>query len=310
MAFKEKVTLFVMTIVSLGSYLMPLNVYSSSSQKKTVSAPSAQQQSTMSADQVSKPEKVETYKFGLSMALSRSMSLVNQQDGSDSQGLEFQAIPSLVAPIGSFSAVISYARDLKDEESIDNGFADTIVSYGGRSKDVAWSAPYILSIKPTLTTVIPVSKRSRIKDQLQTALSVGLSTTLKPDGVTPNNNLGDWMLKLGVTGGRNFHTYEEDINGRVLNKYSSNQTINLGYNLGDWGLSAEYIHRVRWTYQGNIRESFGLSEELSYSINDHWGVAVGHSNEGPALKANGYESNFSLYDENTSSVYFSVSGSL
>jgi hypothetical protein len=88
--------------------------------------------------------------------------------------------------------------------------------------------------------------------------------------------------------------------------YSSSQTLALSY---EWpvgiSISATLVHRNALTYQSNIRESFEISEELGYEINKTFSVAVGHTNSGNALKANGVDSNIQLMDENSSMVYAS-----
>ncbi len=112
---------------------------------------------------------------------------------------------------------------------------------------------------------------------------------------------------MGLTAGRSFHSYEQDINGAVLNRYSSNQTLAVGYSIGDWSFSVEFLNRLRWTYQGNLKTpSFVASQEIGYSIHDHFNLAVGHTNEASAMKDNGVDSNYNLVDEKTSTVYGTV----
>jgi hypothetical protein len=151
----------------------------------------------------------------------------------------------------------------------------------------------------SFTAVAPVSKPSTKRDQLQTSLSakIKLSTAPKEDGFSGS---------VSVSAGRNFHAYEEDINGSVLNQYSSNQTLSLGYGYDKFSISLDYINRTRWTYQGNIKSAFELDEELGYDINKTFNVAVGHSNTGSTLKANGTDSNIDFYNENSSVVYASL----
>lgn len=313
MNITARITLFALTILSLGSISLPsfannTDVKKSSTQKLAQQRPD--QKSVMSADQAPKDEtKNSSYLFGLAFQVSRSTSLYDHKDGTNSESMSFLLAPSFKMPFGSISALFSYNQDLKDSENIDNGFADTPVAFAFKTKEWDWSAPYILTLTPTITALAPMAKRTVTKDQLQTALSTGLSFGIKPDGIHTSEH-GEYSLAIGVTAGRNFHTYEEDINGAVLNKYSSNQTINLGYSISEWSFAIEYIHKTRWTYKGNIKDAFSFSQELGYTFNDHFAAAIGHSNEGAGLKSNGYESNFNLIDENASSVYLSLGTSL
>ena len=145
-----------------------------------------------------------------------------------------------------------------------------------------------------------MSQLSTKKDNLQTALSakVGLSLSA-PD---QQGFSGGTSISLG----RNFHAYDTDINGNVLNQYSSNQTLSLGYTLENWSLSVDFINKSRWTYQNSTKSAFELNEELGYSINDNFGVALGHTNAGSTLKDNGTDSNIDLINENTSVIYGSL----
>lgn len=248
------------------------------------------------------------YHFGSSISMQRSRSLYDHQDGSRSDSLDLTLSPSLSTPIGQFSGNIGYSQDLNDSESVGNGPTDANLRYSYKAYDWALSTPYALALKPSFSVVIPVAKTSRLKDQLQTALAAGLAFIIKPDGKTTSD--GNFNLAFGLTAGRNFHQYDDDINGIALNKYSSNQSLTLGYEISDWSFSIEYIHRSRWTYQNNVRESYVLSEDISYTINENFAVAIGHSNESPALKANGYESNFNVIDEDASIVYLGITASM
>jgi len=311
MIISKLATKIVLTILILDSITLSSFAFNSSSSKSSttvVQSNSTNQKSVMSADREYKPVDKD-YTFGLVAQVSRSTSLYDHKDGTNSESLSYTIVPSLKMPIGGISALIVYNQDLKDSDSTDNGLADTPVTLAFKAKEWAWSAPYILTMTPTLTAVIPTAKKTIEKDQLYTALSTGLSFGIKPDGFTTSEH-GEFSLAVGVTAGRNFHAMEEDINGAVLNKYSSNQTLNIGYSIADLSFNIEYIHKSRWTYKGNTKEAFALSEEIGYSVNDHFNVAVGHSNEGTGLKANGYESNFNFINENDSTVYLTLGTAL
>lgn len=311
MIISKLTTKIVLTILLLDSITLSAFAFNSASSKSSTSVTqsiSSNQKSVMSADREYKPVNND-YTFGLVGQVTRSTSLYDHKDGTNSESLSYAVVPSLKMPLGGLSSLIVYNQDLKDGESTDNGFADTPVTFAFKSKDWAWSAPYILTLTPTLTAVIPTAKKTIQKDQLYTALSTGLSFGIKPDGFTTSEH-GEFSLAVVITAGRNFHAMEEDINGAVLNKYSSNQTLNIGYSISDLSFSIEYIHKSRWTYKGNIKEAFALSEEIGYSINDHFNIAVGHSNEGAGLKANGYESNFNFINENDSTVYLTLGTAL
>ena len=263
----------------------------------------------MSTDQVVKVKEEKSTKFAASVDVSRSTNLYDHKDGSRFDSLDFRLTTALSFPIGhSLSMVVDYANDLNDPENTAAGLVDPSLKYSFKSTDWAWSAPYVLTFRPSLSTVLPITDRSTKRDQLQGSLSGAIAFGIKPDGIY--NSDGVWSLIMSLSAGRNFHTYEEDINGKVLNKYSSNQALDLGYSIGDFSFSVSYLHRSRWTYQGNIRESFVLGQEIGYSLTDNFSVNAGHSNEGSMIKANGYESNLDVVDENNSSVYLGINASI
>lgn len=298
----KKVTLLAVVVSMFASVLLASNSFAAS-------VNTSSNKNVMSADQLAKEEEEKSTSFSASLDMSRSASLYDHQDGSRSDSLDFRLILGAGFPIGhSLSMVVDYSNDLNDPENTAAGLVDPSLKYSFKSTDWAWSAPYVLTFRPSISTVVPVTKRSVKRDQLQGVLSGGVAFGIKPDGVY--NSDGVWSLMIGLTAGRNFHAYEEDINGKVLNKYSSNQTLDIGYDIAGFSFSVSYLHRSRWTYQGNIRESFVLGQEIAYGLNDNFSVNVGHSNEGSMIKANGYESNLDVVDENNSSVYLGLTGSI
>lgn len=295
---KVKATLFVAVVVLLSSVSLP---------SYAVEQVKPNNKNTMSADRILKEEE-SRYKFGASVNASRSTSLYDHQDGTRSDSMDYRFIAFLAMPYGKITTIVDYTEDLRDPENTAAGLYDPIIQYGFKSTDWAWSAPYVLTFAPNVSLVVPATKRSIKRDQLNTAISTGISFGIKPDGIYKSD--GTWSVIFGLSAGQNFHMYEEDINGKVLNKYSSNQSLNIGYSISDWDFSLSYVHRSRWTYQNNIRESYALSQYIGYSLTENFGLSMGHSNEGPAIKANGYESNLNVIDENNSVVYFGVNASI
>jgi hypothetical protein len=245
-----------------------------------------------------KTEKVpEPKTFGIDLEVSRNTSLIDYKDGSRSDGLEIAVVPSVKAFNGKISATLAYSQNLRNQYSqTENDFADVPVSYAFKAIPLGFMKTNFVY---SLTALIPVSKSSRIKDELQTALSGRVGFSMAPEG-------NGFKASAGITLGRNFHAFEEDINGAVLNKYSSNQNLNLGYLLNDWSASLSFVNRSRQTYKGNTKSSFELTEEIGYSVSDNFSLALGHTNAGSTLKANGLDSNIVLIDENSSMIYGTI----
>ena len=241
-------------------------------------------------------------KFNALLLISRGTSLYDFQDGSRKDSMDYMFIPSYKLPFGSISSKIAYSQDLKDESPEASGFADGSITVAKTALKWEWAPPYILTLTPTLTSVVPLSKNSVKRDNLQTALIAGISFGIIPDGISKANG---WSLGMGLTAGRNFHQFEESLGGNIiLNRYSSNQSINLGYSYEKFSVSAEYIHKTRISYQNTTKDSFEISQEISYLISDNFSVAAGHTNAAlSGLKANGSEPSFKFINENDSTVY-------
>lgn len=287
MTLKPLRTFFVMTVSFLVSF-----------QTMAAATPSTSNSSTT---QVKKPT-VSPASFSFGFDISRSTSLVDFQDGSRSDSMDYTFKPAVKLAFGSFSSEMTYSQNLRDESSsTENDFADVPLRFGFNPTKLNLATDYNSRIGYSITVVAPVSKTSTRRDQLQTAVSTGLSFAMDPlDGQRPS-------ILAAVTLGRNFHAYEEDINGRVLNQYSSNQTLSLGYGLSDWSFSWAFINRSRLTYQNNTKSAFEMTEELGYSVNDNFALALGHSNSGATLKPDGTDSNIELINENSSVVYGTLS---
>jgi hypothetical protein len=288
----NKVTLLAVSVVALVSFLSTVTFAASAQPNKVV----------ISADQIAKSEEKSSLDISGDLQISRSTSLYDHQDGTRKDSMDYLFIPGLKTSFGSFKLKIAYSQDLRDDSDTASDWSDTSIIYSMKSYKWNWSQPYIITITPFLSAVAPTSQVTIKRDQLKTALAVGASFGIIPDGIAPAKE-GAWTLAVSLTAGQNFHSFSTDINGKVLNKYSSNQTLNLGYMIGDFNASVELINKSRWTYEGNTKNAFAHSEELGYSINDHYSAAIGHSNEGGALKANATDSNFDLINENDSTVY-------
>ncbi len=296
---KHKVTLLAVVVSMLASILLASNSFAANVNSSAVSSYTPPREKEV--------EPSNTY--SASVDVSRSTNLYDHQDGSRSDSLDFRFIVGAGFTNGhSLSMVVDYSNDLKDAENTAAGLLDPSLKYSFKSAKWAWSAPYILTFRPAISTVIPMSKGSTKRDELQGSLSGSVAFGIIPDGIYKSD--GVWSVLIGLSAGQNFYAYEENINGKVLNKYSSNQSMDISYSIADFSFSLSYLHRSRWTYQGNVRESFALGQEIGYSLNDNFAVNVGHSNEGAMIKANGYESNLEVIDENASSVYMGISASM
>jgi len=154
----------------------------------------------------------------------------------------------------------------------------------------------------SLSAIAPTSKDSHVRQNMLGAASTGLTAMINPDRLLSGLNVVT-VFSLA----RLVHQYDTATDGSVNTEYSTRQTLSLSY---DWPsgftLVGVFTHGNAMTYQNNIRESFEHYEEVEYQISKTFGVALGHSNAGSILKANGVDSNVALVDDNTSMVYASL----
>ena len=241
-----------------------------------------------------------TSNLHLKMNISRSTNLIDFNDGSRSDGMDYELSPSLKIPWGTVSTSVTYSQDLRNQYSTTaSDFGDMPVAFTFAPTDLKWTTISARLIY-TLLAIVPVSKKSVKKDELKTALGGRVALAL----TDPSGQGFSYGASLGLN--QNFHTYEEDINGAVLSKYTSTQSLSCGYTYELWSLSLDAINRTRWTYQNNVKSTFELAEELAYSLNPNIGLALGHTNGGSPLKPNGSDSNIELINENTSMIYGSL----
>ena len=229
--------------------------------------------------------------------LARSTSLYDFQDGTRKDGMDYVARFNLnlskqylVRVDGSFS------QDLNNSDN--NDVSDTYISFVRNPSPVGrW-----VMLGYSLGAVAPTSKDSHTRQNLEGATSAAMIAMINPDRLIPG-----FAVVGGISIRKNFHSYDTDINGNVNTEYSSAQSISVGYDFASGiSLSAQFVHKNGLTYQNNILESFEHSEEIDYGINQNVAIAIGHTNAGSVLKANGVDSNIALIDENASLVYASL----
>ena len=240
--------------------------------------------------------------LAISAQLSRSRSLVDFKDGSRSDSTEFSVRSTYKTFSGKIFLTLGAAQDMNDSEAIENGLTDSVVGFS--FKPMTWKTSSIESrLGFTMSAVIPTSNTSK----RQTLLKSAISSTMNGGIKTEASSYGEFDISGTITAGRSFHDYEDDVNGSALSQYSSNQNLTLGYSISEFSLSFEFWNRSRWTYQNEVRQSFVMSQEMGYQINSSFAVAAGHTNEGSVLKANGQEYNIDLYNDDTSTIYGSLS---
>ena len=219
------------------------------------------------------------------LLVSRSTSLFDFQDGTKSEGIDYTF--RLAAKLSqNYTAKLTaiYSDDLRDKE--DGLFQDTILSL---SKNPFPLTSYFL-VSPSIGVGLPTSKASQDAN-LEASPKLGLTTLVNPDKLFPGFRT---MLVLLYT--KNLHTYETAKNGAVNQSYNIMQDFSFGYDWKDFSFTVDLVHANSWSYQNVMRDMFVATEEIGWDVHKNLGLAIGHTNGGSTLKADGVSSNVELFN--------------
>jgi hypothetical protein len=229
--------------------------------------------------------------------ISRSTSLNDFKDGTRKDGIDYELRAAYsFAPNYSIGTIAGYSQDLKN--SAESDFANTSVTV--RRKGTPWGSYLVGGYGFGVN--LPTSKKS---SQGQ-SLYLGTSASIVLD-VNPEKLATGLEIKSSVSLTKNFHNYNTAQDGSVNSSWSSLQLIGFQYSLPiKLGASLTVIHRNSLSYQDVLKDSFELTEEIFYSINQTFTVSIGHTNAGSSLKPNATDSNVQIVDEKNSLVYLGL----
>lgn len=233
-------------------------------------------------------------RLSLDAVFQTSSSLHRLEDPSHSAALDVVLAPSLTVTdslklLGKFAV----NQDLSGERKL-------LVQNGGlqlRHKGVQLAAP--LSLSPAIGVGLPFSKKSFRQESLIMSGNGGARLTLATES--------GFSTFLDLTGSRSVHQFTTSTTGASNTKWGANARLFAAYTfLSRFTVSNDLLRTSRFTYLGNIQNQFDFTQELSFQALPSIALAVGHNNAGAALKANQLDSNVKLYDENSSTVYGSM----
>lgn len=249
--------------------------------------------SSQSSTKLSSPATSKAKRFGVYAAISQSNSLVNREDGSQQSSIDLTIIPSYkIFDRLSLKARLDATQDLINQENSELTNASGSITYSGLSFLKGMDNSLILS------GGLPVTKAHEAQSFLFSTTGT-LTASINQKEFNLDRFTGTAYLSLG----RNFHTYEDEIGGRINTLYYSKQGLEVGYTLiNNLTLSAGLEHSNGVSYQNEIRESFAISESLTYAFNETYSANLSHSNSGAALKADGRTSNVEFLNEDSSVI--------
>lgn len=229
--------------------------------------------------------------------VSRSTSLYNFEDGTKKDGVEYGArLNYKISDKYATRAQIGYSQDLVDYENDD--FSNLVINFFRTPSKFGntFVAGYLLGL------TLPTSKDASKAQSLQAGISAGLTA-----GINPEVLIKGLSISGAAVFARSFHRYETRLDGPVNIEYAANQSLSVGYDFASGiSLSASFSYLSAWSYQGVMKNSFEINEEIGYQLHEHLAIAIGHTNGGSPLRANGTDSAIEVLNENESIVYASL----
>jgi hypothetical protein len=146
----------------------------------------------------------------------------------------------------------------------------------------------------SLSAILPTDQEVRERDHLRGAIGVSNGIAYK----------GDYLsLKYLLGLSKNFHEFNMNSEGLFLNEYRISNTAEIEIPVTEkLSLSATGIYRISFTYEKDQRYGFEIHSDINYEFNQNLAANLGVSNDGPALKPDGVDSNIAVFDEKSSTL--------
>lgn len=151
--------------------------------------------------------------------------------------------------------------------------------------------PELLSLH-SVGMVAPTNKESQKSDRLQSSVSMS-------NGLRLQLAFAKIDYRLGLS--KNIHEFTQNAEGSPNVEYRLAQTLDVTVPVTEKiSVTSNAVYRHGWTYRGFQRFAFEWHNDLNLDVTANLAVNVGISNDGAALKANGVDSNISVYSPNSS----------
>lgn len=152
-------------------------------------------------------------------------------------------------------------------------------------------------------------------------LSVGSSLTLPTSNASRNaglytavglnakfvQSLNKFTFILGPSFTNYFHAYEVQNDGRLNPERALSILASISYAISEKLETSVTFQPTRsFTYQRTTRDKYLINYDLSYAVNKNLSLALGIYNDASALKSNGLEYNYALYDQSQFMGYFDI----
>ena len=158
-------------------------------------------------------------------------------------------------------------------------------------------------LSPSLSVSLPTNERIRRKYSYmgESALSFNFTTSVEPFG-----HLVSVQYSPGVS--RFLHRYTRSFEDSPNMEYEVSQSLSFSTHVMEslrLNLSGSFA--TAWSYQNHIMETFSMSQSFVYKLSKGLSLGFGHTNQANPFEHDGQRSNIRVYDENTSTIFGSLS---
>lgn len=106
---------------------------------------------------------------------------------------------------------------------------------------------------------------------------------------------------------KNSHKFSQNSLEEFNISHSVDHVLGTELTRGKWTLGIDTQYLTAWNYNNRLKTTYLISQTLSYQANESLSISLGHYHQSNALKANGKEHNFKLYDVRSSYLYAGIS---
>ena len=237
--------------------------------------------------------------WGLDLGLSQNSKMIDRSDEDYETYTDLSVVPSVALGRVNLAANFGATKMWVDDQELTLSDSRLDILAKGHNLGSGFGFSY-----PAFVT-LPTSKESRVTRSLQASFAT------KPTLSFDFSKIGLRGLKAsyGITFSRNIHKYDTGSDNKSNTQYGISQGLAIEQTfLKKFSLSLSALQRNSFSYSGALSQSYRHEETLSYALSDSYSVAIGHTNEGSALKPNGQES-ANVLDRNKSEFYLGMNAS-
>ncbi len=248
---------------------------------------SALTQTATSATNIEKSEDSKKAGFGIATGLEYSQKNAVEERASRESDTSLTLIPSYKFN-DTYNISVKAIIDQENSGAKNTKTSDTKITLGMEGFELT------NTIKTThgLSGVVPTSQTSQQRDRLKGA--VGLINGI---GFTGRYLTLDYQLTLS----RNFHEFNINAEGTPNVEFRIAHSFEIKVPITEkFYLTSQAVYRLGRTYGGIEKTSFEIHGDINYDFTKTFGMNIGTSNDGEALKSNGVDSNISAYNDKTS----------